>query len=180
MILMYCYGSSFHASRFRLVVATPSAVLQQRSLHITQTTTITVPTETNNLTPLPSTIEKVSSYTSLVNKQHSFSFNMRVIQPMTLSETSFWQPQIKPIRKQNVHHISYANHFNKFFARFYCRFSVIFWFFEYKVPSANLEGVVFFTQTDFGTPNSFRTSHFSFDVHPFSLMAKRKGIISLI
>lgn len=69
MILMYCYGSSFHESRFRLVVATPSALLHQHSLHMLQTTattatTITGPTTVAGTTTLPSTTEKVLSYIS--------------------------------------------------------------------------------------------------------------------
>lgn len=61
MILMYCYGSSFHASRFRLVVATPSAVSQQRSLNQTTSTTIIGPTTITGttITPLSSRNEKV-------------------------------------------------------------------------------------------------------------------------
>lgn len=68
MILMYCYGSSFHASRFRLVVATPSALLHQHSLLMSQattptaTTTITGPTTVAGTTTLPSTSEKVHSF----------------------------------------------------------------------------------------------------------------------
>lgn len=54
MILMYCYGSSFHASRFRFVVSTPSSALQARSLAQTQTTTITAPAAVSRITIPPS------------------------------------------------------------------------------------------------------------------------------
>lgn len=58
MILMYCYGSSFHASRLRLVIATPSAMMQQtRSIVASQTATVTRPIAVGG--SLPSPTEKV-------------------------------------------------------------------------------------------------------------------------
>lgn len=60
MILMYCYGSSFHASRLRLVVATPSAMMQQtRSIVASQTAAITRPIVVTGTSILPS--EKVNN-----------------------------------------------------------------------------------------------------------------------
>lgn len=60
MILMYCYGSSFHASRLRLVIATPSAMMQQtRSIVQSQTSTVTRPIAVTGTTILPSPTEKV-------------------------------------------------------------------------------------------------------------------------
>ncbi|XP_055312764.1 5-hydroxytryptamine receptor 1D [Sitodiplosis mosellana] len=59
MILMYCYGSSFHASRLRLVIATPSAMMQQtRSIAMSQTETVTRPIAVAGNTILPSPTEK--------------------------------------------------------------------------------------------------------------------------
>lgn len=75
MILMYCYGSSFHASRFRLVVSTPSALLHQHSLLMSQTTTptatttITGSTTVAGTTTLPSTSEKVQVFRTHLSNQ---------------------------------------------------------------------------------------------------------------
>lgn len=61
MILMYCYGSSFHASRLRLVIATPSAMMQQtRAIVAAQTATVTRPITVTGSTILPSPNEKVN------------------------------------------------------------------------------------------------------------------------
>lgn len=58
---MYCYGSSFHASRLRLVIATPSAMMQQtRAIVASQTATVTRPITVTGSTILPSPNEKVS------------------------------------------------------------------------------------------------------------------------
>lgn len=63
MILMYCYGSSFHASRLRLVTATPSTMMQQtRSIVASQTATVTRPIAVAGNTILPSPTEKVNTY----------------------------------------------------------------------------------------------------------------------
>lgn len=63
MILMYCYGSSFHASRLRLVIATPSAMMQQtRSIVASQTATVTRPIAVAGNTILPSPTDKVNAY----------------------------------------------------------------------------------------------------------------------
>lgn len=62
MILMYCYGSSFHESRLRLVIATPSAMMQQtRAIVAAQTATVTRPITVTGSTILPSPNEKVST-----------------------------------------------------------------------------------------------------------------------
>lgn len=63
MILMYCYGSSFHASRLRLVIATPSTMMQQtRSIVASQTATVTRPITVTGTTILPSPSEKVTKW----------------------------------------------------------------------------------------------------------------------
>lgn len=61
---MYCYGSSFHASRLRLVIATPSAMMQQtRAIVASQTATVTRPITVTGSTILPSPNEKVMNDT---------------------------------------------------------------------------------------------------------------------
>lgn len=64
MILMYCYGSSFHASRFRLVVATPSNSMMHSSHPLTQSASRSVLHATTNLaimTPVATVTESIAS-----------------------------------------------------------------------------------------------------------------------
>lgn len=62
---MYCYGSSFHASRLRLVIATPSSMMQQtRSIVASQAATVTRPIAVTGTTILPSPNEKVNRQSS--------------------------------------------------------------------------------------------------------------------
>lgn len=65
MILMYCYGSSFHASRFRLVVATPSNSMMHSSHSLPQSASRSaLTTATTNLaamTPVATVTESLAS-----------------------------------------------------------------------------------------------------------------------